>query len=122
MNDFQEFLNTIEDPVKKERMESIINYIRKTFPQLKEEIKWNQPMFTDHGTFIIGFSIAKNHIAVAPESIVIKLFEKEIEEAGYSHTKGLFRIKWTDKIDYDLLRKIVAFNIEDKKGMVKFWR
>ena len=38
------------------------------FPQLKEENKWNQPMFNDHGTFIIGFSIAKGHIAVAPEA------------------------------------------------------
>jgi len=122
MNDFKAYLNSIGDPEKKERMESILNYIKKTFPQLKEEIKWNQPMFTDHGTFIIGFSIAKAHIAVAPESEAINVFEKEIEEAGYSHTKGLFRIKWTDKVNCDLLRKIVAFNTENKKDMVKFWR
>lgn len=107
---------------KKIRMESILNYIKKAFPQLKEEIKWNQPMFTDHGTFIIAFSIAKAHIAVAPEAAAIDHFEKEIEEAGYSYTEQLFRIKWTDKVDYDLLQKIVAFNIEDKKDMVKFWR
>jgi uncharacterized protein YdhG (YjbR/CyaY superfamily) len=54
---------------------------------LKEEIKWNQPMFSDHGTFIIGFSIAKEHIAVAPEAVVISL----------------------------------AYNIENKKDMTKFW-
>ncbi|WP_373000714.1 iron chaperone [Lutispora sp.] len=89
---------------------------------IRGEIKWNQPMFTDHGTFIIAFSIAKGHISVAPEAVVIKQFEKEIEEAGYSHTKELFRIKWTDKVDYDSLRKIVAYNIESKKDMVKFWR
>lgn len=70
----------------------------------------------------IGFSIARNHIAVAPEAVVIQQFEKEIEEAGYSNTKELFRIKWTDKVDYELLRKIVAYNIEDKKDLVKFWR
>ena len=34
--------------------------------------------------------------------------------------KGLFRIKWTDEVDYDLLHKIVAFNIEDKKDMDNF--
>jgi uncharacterized protein YdhG (YjbR/CyaY superfamily) len=79
-------------------------------------------MFTDHGTFIIGFSIAKAHIAVAPEAIVIKHFEKEIEEAGYSRSKGLFRIKWNDRVDYDLLRKMIAYNIENKKDMMKFWR
>lgn len=122
MKDFQMFLNSIDDPDKKQRMEDILNYIIEKFPQLKEEIKWNQPMFSDHGTFIIGFSIAKGHIAVAPEPVVISLFKKEIEEAGYSYTQGLFRLKWTDKVDYDLLHKMVAYNIEDKKDMTKFWR
>lgn len=79
-------------------------------------------MFTDHGTFIIGFSIAKNHMAVAPEAAAIDKFEKEIEKAGYSYTQGLFRIKWNDPLNYELLRKIVAYNIEDKKDAVKFWR
>lgn len=49
-------------------------------------------------------------------------FQKEIEEAGYSHTQGWFRIKWADKIDFDLLDKMLAYNIEDKKSMTKFWR
>lgn len=122
MSNFQDFINSIDDPVKSERMESILKFIGETFPHLKEEIKWNQPMFTDHGTFIIGFSVAKGHIAVAPEEVVIKNFEKEIVETGYSHTNGLFRIKWTDKVDYELLRKIVAYNIEDKRDMTRFWR
>jgi uncharacterized protein YdhG (YjbR/CyaY superfamily) len=34
----------------------------------------------------------------------------------------MFRIKWTDAVDYELLKKIVAFNIEDKKDFTKFWR
>ncbi|NLO82332.1 MAG: iron chaperone [Clostridiales bacterium] len=122
MRDFKTYLDSIDDPVKKERMENILSYIKKTFPQLEEEIKWNQPMFTDHGTFIIAFSIAKNHISVAPEPAAIQLFKKEIEEAGYTCTKGLFRVKWTDKVDYDLLRKMIAYNIESKKDMKKFWR
>jgi uncharacterized protein YdhG (YjbR/CyaY superfamily) len=122
MKDFQMFLDSIGELEKKERLEGILNNIKKKFPQLKEEIKWNQPMFTDHGTFIIGFSIAKTHIAVAPEAVVISLFEKEIEEAGYSHTKELFKIKWTDNVDFDLLYKVIAYNIEDKKDMTKFWR
>lgn len=116
------FLNNIADLGKRERMEDILNYVKKKFPQLKEEIKWNQPMFSDHETFIIGFSVAKGHIAVAPEPAVISLFEKEIEKAGYSYTQGLFRIKWTDTVDFNLLDKMVTYNIEDKKDMTKFWR
>ncbi|MCF6465995.1 iron chaperone [Clostridium sp. Cult2] len=122
MKDFKMFLDSIDELDKRERMEDILKYIKKKFPQLKGEIKWNQPMFSDHGTFIIGFSVAKGHIAMAPEPAVINLFKEEIEKAGYSYTHGLFRIKWTDKVDFDLLDKIVFYNIEDKKDMTKFWR
>ena len=122
MNDFQLFLDGIGEPDKKDRLEGILNSIKEKFPHLKEEVKWNQPMFSDHGTFIIGFSIAKGHIAVAPEAMTINLFEKDIDGAGYSNTQELFRIKWTEKVDFDLLYKIVAYNIENKKHMTKFWR
>lgn len=122
MKDFNEFLNGIDEPAKRQRMEDIFKYIKANFPQLKEEIKWNQPMFSHHGTFIIAFSIAKGHISVAPEPVAVSLFEKEIEQAGYSHTKGLFRIKWTDRVDFDLLYKIIAYNIDDKRRATKFWR
>ncbi|NLM04954.1 MAG: iron chaperone [Clostridiales bacterium] len=122
MKTFKMFLDEIDDLDKRKPMEEILNHVKEKFPQLKEEIKWNEPMFTDHGTFIIGFSIAKEHIAVAPEPAVISLFEKDIKKAGYSHTKGLFRIKWKDKIDFHLLDRIIAYNIEDKKDMTKFWR
>lgn len=78
-------------------------------------MKWNQPIFNDHRIFIIGFSIASNYIAVVSESEAIALFEKDIKEAGYSYTKGLFRIKWTDEIDFELLDKIIEYSIENKK-------
>jgi uncharacterized protein YdhG (YjbR/CyaY superfamily) len=122
MKEFRDFLDNIGEENKRERMASILGNIKRMFPQLKEEIRWNQPMFTDHGTFIIAFSVAKAHIAVAPEAPVMKYFEKDIEDAGYSHTKELFRIKWTDNVNYDLLYKIVAYNIEDKKDTKTFWR
>lgn len=38
------------------------------------------------------------HIAVAPEEAGIKRFRKEVERAGYDHTDGMFRIKWTDEV------------------------
>ena len=79
-------------------------------------------MFSDHGTFIIAFSTSKQHISVAPEAVVLDLFDDEIKEAGYQRTKETFRIKWTDEIDFDLIDKMIEYNIEDKKDMTKFWR
>ncbi|NLW12815.1 MAG: iron chaperone [Clostridiaceae bacterium] len=121
MKTFTDYLNTIEDPDKRLRMQELLAHIKAKFPQLKEEIKWHQPMFSDHGTFIIGLSMAKNHISVAPESNIIPNFITDIEESGYSHTQGLFRVKWTDAVNYDLLDKMIAFTIDAKKGVTKFW-
>lgn len=103
-------------------MEEILNWVKETFPHLEPMIKWNQPMFADHGTFIIGFSISKKHIAFSPESIVIEKFSEDIIQAGYEHTKEIVRIPWEKPVDYHLLKNVIAFNIEDKADYTNFWR
>jgi uncharacterized protein YdhG (YjbR/CyaY superfamily) len=79
-------------------------------------------MFTDHGTFIIGFSVAKNHMAVAPERAGIEKFADQITRAGYDHTKEIFRIPWKSPLDFALLEKMIAFTISEKKDYTTFWR
>ena len=84
MIEFQGFLDNIENLEHRERMEGILRHIADKFPRLKREIKWSQPMFSDHGTFIIAFSISKQHISVAPEAVVLDRFDDEIKEADRS--------------------------------------
>ncbi|WP_214826660.1 DUF1801 domain-containing protein [Exiguobacterium sp. s26] len=122
METFDDFLATIDDLEHRAKLDDIFVWVRETFPHLEERIAWNQPMFTDHGTFIIAFSVAKAHFAVAPEAVPLEVFQIQIREAGYTQTKQLFRIKWSQTVDYDLLRDIIAFNIEDKAGHTSFWR
>ncbi|EST11385.1 hypothetical protein P343_12470 [Sporolactobacillus laevolacticus DSM 442] len=99
-----------------------MDWITKKFPNLKPRIAWNQPMFTDHGTFIIGFSVSKHHLAVGPERAGIDHFSDEIEQAGYDHTKLLVRMPWDRPVDFSLLEKMNAFNITDKADCSTFWR
>jgi|SRR5690625_1380872 len=122
MQVFAEFLKEVEDPSHRERLVEVLAWVEKQFPDLVPEIKWNQPIFTDHGTFIIGFSISKNHLAVSPETAGIDQFAKEIVKAGYGHTKQLFRIPWDKKVDYTLLKNIIDFNMMDKMECSSFWR
>ncbi|HEL1661396.1 TPA: iron chaperone [Streptococcus suis] len=114
----QEFLNKVNNPVLKDKLEAIFAQIQQEFPSLTTEIKWNQPMFIMDGTFIIGFSAAKAHISIAPETVTMETFAKDIKEAGYEATSNLFKIR----VNWDLLRNIIAFNMEEKKGYEKFWR
>lgn len=122
MEVFTEFLSKIEHPEHRTRMEEVLKWVGNEFPELDRVIKWNQPMFTHHGTYIIGFSVAKKHLAVAPEQAGMNQFIDEINQAGLDHTKELVRMKWTQPVDYTLLEKMIAFNIQDKADCQTFWR
>ncbi|MDQ1919297.1 iron chaperone [Massilia pseudoviolaceinigra] len=122
MSVFADFLAQIADPQHRERTEAVLDWVAEQFPHLDRKIAWNQPMFTDHGTFIIGFSLAKPHLALAPEAAAIDHFSRQIVAAGYGHTSQLIRIPWKGEVDFSLLEKIIQFNIVDKARCDTFWR
>ena len=122
METFNDYLESIENIEHKARMEEILDWISNKFPQLGKRIAWSQPMFTDHGTFIIGFSLAKYHIAVSPEKAGLRQFSDRITQSGYETTKEIFRIRWENPVDYSLLEDMIRFNIEDKADCKTFWR
>ncbi|KRF07206.1 iron chaperone [Paenibacillus sp. Soil766] len=122
MEVFAEFLGRIDNPQHRDRTEEVLTWVAEKFPNLEPKIAWNQPMFTDHGTFIIGFSVAKPHLAIAPEKVGILRFADDIVQAGYDHTKELVRIKWSSPVDYSLLEKMIEFNVADKADCSTFWR
>ena len=122
MEVFAEYLAHIDNPQHRARTEEVLAWVSKKFPNLMPKVAWNQPMFTDHGTYIIGFNVAKHHLAVAPERAWIIHFSDEIVQAGYDHTKLLVRIQWDSPVDFSLLEKMIEFNILDKAECSTFWR
>ena len=69
------FFSNFKNPILKLKLEPIFEQIQKEFPNLTVELKWNQPMFIINGTFIIGFSVAKNHISIAHYSYLHKRYQ-----------------------------------------------
>ena len=86
------FLSNFKNPILKFKLEPIFEQIQKEFQNLTVELKWNQPMFIMNGTFIIGFSVAKNHISIAPEAVTMAIFTNDIKVANYEATNNLFKI------------------------------
>lgn len=86
------FLSNFKNPILKFKLEPIFEQIQKEIPNLTVELKWNQPMFIMNGTFIIGFSVAKNHISIAPEAVTMAIFTNDINAANYEATNNLFKI------------------------------
>lgn len=122
METFEDFLNTMGEPEHKDKMEAILDWVQENYPDLETRIAWSQPMFVDHGTFIMGFSHSKNHIAMSPEGKAIKNHATFIEEMGLSYTDNIIRLKWSDPIPYNLLKILIDYNIEDKQEYTQFWR
>lgn len=122
MKVFSDYLKQIEHPQHRLRTKEVLDWVGQTFPDLEPRIAWNQPMFTDHGTFIVGFSVSKPHLAISPERAGMVRFTEKIEKTGYSQSKMLFRIKWEEPVDYPLLSCIIDFNRLEKAGCKTFWR
>lgn len=119
---FDEYLERIGDPRHRARIQEVLAWVAETFPELTPRTAWSQPMFTHHGTFIIGFSTAKNHLAIAPEraggSSVFqrisagRLFAQPAAAAhGMGPAGGLRAARSHDSI-----------YLEDKAACTTFWR
>lgn len=116
-----EFLDTVPEGDKRDRMIEVLDWVKTTYPQLELQIKWNQPMFTDHGTYIIGFSVASKHMALAPERHTMIHFEDVMEERGTDRGKMFARQPWTKPFDYELATMFIDYQLKTKKDVTKFW-
>ena len=117
-----EYLETIPDDDNRERMVDVLVWVGLTYPELELRIEWNQPMFTHHGTYIIGFSAASKHMAMAPERATMIRFESVMPERGTDFGKTFARQPWDKPFDYALLDAFIQHQLTDKRDVTSFWR
>jgi hypothetical protein len=122
METFEEYLETIENPEQKKYMEEVLSWVENKFPRLEKRIAWSHPHFTDHGTYIISFSTSKKNLGVTPEAAGIRKFLDELDNKGYGYGSMTIKFPWDKPMDYDLLERMIQFNIEDKKECATYWR
>ena len=117
-----EYLATIPDDNNRERMVDVVVWVGLTYPELELRIAWNQPMFTHHGTYIIGFSAASTHMAIAPKRATMIRFEPVMRERGTDFGTMLARQPWTKPFDYELLDAFIQHQLAEKQDIPSFWR
>ncbi len=117
-----EYLATIPNDENRARMVDVLVWVGLTYPELELRIAWNQPMFTHHGTYIIGFSAASTHMAMAPERATTIRFESIMRERGTDFGTMLARQPWTKPFDYELLDAFIQHQIAAKQDVTSFWR
>ena len=117
-----EYLETIPDDDNRERMVDVLVWVGLTYPELELRIEWNQPMFTHHGTYIIGFSAASKHMTMAPERATMIRFEPVMRERGTDFGKMFARQPWNKPFDYELLDAFIQHQLTEKQDITSFWR
>ncbi|HHU07961.1 MAG TPA: iron chaperone [Clostridiaceae bacterium] len=116
-----EFFDSIDTAEKQEKMRQVFDWIEKNYPQFDLRVGWNTPMFTDHGTYIVGFSTTKNHFSAGFESKIMEQFQDELRKREISHGKMIVRFPWSEEVDYDLLARMIDYTIDVKKDVQSFW-
>lgn len=117
---FELFYSKINDIENIKKIKNLIQKIEND-NKLTKKYAWNKPMLTDHGTYIIGFDTTKNHMSISVELEPLEFFRDVIHAAGYETTTNIFKIKWTDEIDYTLIDNIVKYNIKRKVNTTTFF-
>ena len=117
-----EYLETIPNDRNRARMVDVLVWVGLTYPELELRIAWNQPMFTHHGTYIIGFSATSKHMAMAPERATMIRFEPVMRERGTDFSKMFVRQPWNKPFDYELLGAFIQHQLAEKQDITSFWR
>ena len=108
-----EYLKTIPNDDNRARMVEVLNWVAERYPELELRIAWNQPMFTHHGTYIIGFSAASKHMAMAPERATMIRFEPVMREHGTDFGTMFARQPWNKPFDYELLDAFIQHQLAE---------
>ncbi len=78
-------------------------------PEAEEAIKWGTPFFVEP-RFLFAFSAHKAHCSFAPPATVLELFRKEL--AKHETTKGTLKIRYTEPLPEDLIRRIAECSLQ----------
>ena len=97
-----------------EHVQEILQQIRKTIreaaPEAEEAIAYQMPTFRLRGN-LVHFAAFKNHIGFYPTPTGTEQFQAEL--SAYKGGKGSVRVPLDEPIPYDLIRRIVAFRVQE---------
>ena len=98
------------DAQKKKTVKAIFKAIQSQYPEMKVVIAWNQPMLKLGDDYILGVSVLKNHILLAPwgDGIIAKFAPKLTE---YKVNKKTIQVPSDWDVDAKLLIAIAKARV-----------
>jgi len=110
-----EYIDTFEG-AKKNKLIDLFTFIKEILPEATATINYKMPTFKLNGN-LIHFAMFKNHLGVYPGDQAMKYFQDDLEI--FKTTKGAIQLGLDDDIPYDLIQRIINYNVEISKDLVK---
>ncbi|NLV31881.1 MAG: hypothetical protein GXY47_12090 [Acidobacteria bacterium] len=101
-------------PEVREALRQIRATIREAAPDAEEAIRYGIPTFVLKGN-LVHFAAFKEHIGFYPTPSAIREFEREL--SPYPRAKGSVRFAIDQPMPLSLIRKMVAFRVEEIVGV-----
>lgn len=110
--DVAAYFERFDEPVRL-KMEGIRSLVLELLPEAEETIKYGIPTFVYKGN-LVHYAGYKGHIGLYPAPSGLERFGDEL--ARYKRGKGSVRFPLDEELPIDLIRRIVAFRIEEQGG------
>ncbi len=104
------------------QLRDLYKFILEVDPNLKAHYGWNQPMITYENTFICALNNATNHFSIALDKRVLDELGAELINNGFIILKKIAKINYNQKLNYQLITKMILLSIDIKKGAKGFWQ
>ncbi len=120
MKDSKKGLATIDDYIKiqdKDKQVDLQKFreiIKKAAPKATECISYQMPAFKQNG-ILVYFAAAKNHFGFYPTAKPIEVFKKQLDEKGYTYSKGAIQFPLDKPLPVKLIQDMVKFRIKENE-------
>lgn len=114
-------MSTIDDyidaqgPQQQEKLRELRALVHALVPDVGEKIAYGIPTFTLNGN-LVHIGAAAKHVGLYPGADGVAAFESELDEHGYSHSKGTVQFPLSEPLPTDLVTRIVTFRVEQQRS------
>lgn len=103
-----------QDENKQAGLQKIRAAIKKIVPKATEGISYQMPVFKQEGN-LVYFAVSKNHYGFYPTAKPIEVFKKQLDDKGYTYSKGAIQFPIDQPIPIKLIQDIVKFRVKDNE-------
>ena len=112
MNEVDKYITQFPKETQ-QKLEEVRRVIKETAPEAKEIMAYMMPAYKIN-KYVVFFAGYKGHIGFYPTPSGIEKFKKEIEQ--YKWAKGSVQFPLDKPLPIDLIKRIVAFRVEEDKN------